>query len=107
MPEKSIKGFFCWLFWTVSYSVRPRERDLDKWLKRTQRTWWPWWKFKPNVLYNEHGRMWQIYLSDELSYTAMRTIKVPVHISDETGKIIGLDLSDYVLSETTKPDEGG
>lgn len=107
MNEKSIKGFCLWLFWTVFYSVRPRERDFDKYMKRTIRTSWPWWKFKPNVSYNEDGRMWHVHLANESSYTAVRTIKVPVYISEETGKIVGLNLSNYILSEVTKPDGEG
>ena len=87
MNNKSAKGFFLWLFWTVFYSVRPRERNLDKWLKRVERTRWPWWRFKPCVWQNDHGRFWDIHLLNESSYTAMRTITVPVHISEETGKI--------------------
>ena len=100
MNNKSAKGFFCWLFWTAFYSVRPRERDSNKFFKRAERTWWPWKKFKPCVLHNDIGKFWNIYLSDELSYTAMRTITVPVHISDKTGKIMGLKLADYVLEES-------
>ena len=106
MNNKSIGGFSRWLFWTAVYSVRPRGNDFGKCMKRSRRTRWPWWKFKPSAWHNEHGRMWQICLFNESSYTATRTIRVPVHISQETGKIIGLDLTDYILDEAGNPEEG-
>jgi len=41
--------------------------------------------------------MWHVYFSDEDSYTARHTLPLDVHISRETGKIVGFNVWDETL----------
>lgn len=89
-------GYLAWTFWSVVYLFRPRPKEFHAALLRGVRTWAPWWKFRPGVIRNRCGRMWEVYLSDEQTYTERRTIEVDVHVSQSTGRIVGLNLFDEV-----------
>lgn len=100
----SVKAFARWAFWRTWYLFH-RERDggveeLVRWMQRSNRKRWPWWTFKPHLYRNDDGNMWQVYLSDESTYTERRTLKLDVHISQDTGDIVGMNLWDETLKGT-------
>ncbi len=87
-----------YLFWITYYSLQPPPKDLAACLKRGERTWSPWRKFRPSVHYNDGGRFWQIWLANDPSYTiTCKTLDVALHISEETGEVVGFDVSDRSL----------
>jgi len=86
-----------WFFWTLAYLVRPRPRDLDGLIRKGIRTRKPWWTFKAHLFHNADGRQWQIYLTDEQSYTRRGGIEADLHIGMDTGDIVGLTIWDGTL----------
>ena len=98
---ESIKAFTRWAFWRAWYffanSRGGRPAEFLVWLKQSDRKRWPWWTFKPCLRHNDDGNMWHVYFSDEDSYTARHTLPLDVHISRETGKIVGFNVWDETL----------
>lgn len=91
-----------WLLWTLWYLPQPRPRRLNPWLPRSLRCRKPWAKFRPSVWRNDGGREWEICLDDEPSYTIPAAkILVDLQIGRESGKIVGLDISDSLLNWAT------
>ena len=88
----------CWIFWHVVYAVRPRPKEPAAYLVRADRLRSPWWKFKPTVYYNPDGRMWHVYLDNESSHTRpSRGLFIELHIGQESGKVVGLNIWDESL----------
>lgn len=81
-----------WLFWNAYYAVCRRPRDLGAWLKEYERCSSPWWKFKPCAWYNEDGKEWEILFENESNYVRRGTIACDLLISQDTGKVVGLDI---------------
>lgn len=100
----SVKAFAKWAFWRTWYFVLPARtgssRQFVAFLVRLDRTSWPWRVFKPYVYRNAIGTMWQVYLSDESTYTERRTLELDVHIIEDTGDIVGMNLWDETLKGT-------
>ncbi len=95
-----------WAFWNAVYLFRPSSKDLAAYLTRGGRTRWPWRKFKPAVLRNDDGKQWEIYLSDDMSYTDSQVmLKVLAHISMETGNIVGFTVWDETLKRIENGDK--
>ena len=94
-----MKRWFAWAFWSVVYLFRRQPTDLDRYLLRITRTSLPWWRWKPNVFRNEDGRMWEVQLTNEATYSERRTLTIDVKVSMETGRIVGLDLWDELLKD--------
>jgi len=87
-----------YIFWTLRYLFAAPDKDFTACMKRLKRTWWPWRKFSPYVWHNDDGRFWEIYLSDEQDYTDTGwTVRVDLCIGMDTGKIVGMKISDHVL----------
>ena len=86
-----------WLGWMLYYLPRRRPKELGPWLIRAERTRPPWWKFKPNVWHNDHGRQWEVYFKDDMDFCRIQTMQVDAHISQETGEIVGLTIYDETL----------
>lgn len=91
-----------WLLWSCYYLPQRCRygRDwnsLDAYLLRTERTRWPWKKFRPNLSRSTLGNRWDVWLKGDPSYTARRILDLEVMISEETGEIIGLKLWDSDL----------
>ena len=94
---------FRWVFWSFIYGFRREPHDLKSWLTRSTRTWPPWWKFKPIAYRNDDGKMWQIWLKDEVAFTRSRQmLNVELQIGQESGEIVGLNIWD----ENLKVDHG-
>ena len=91
-----------WFLWTLYYlpqrSTPPR--DFAAWLKRTERTWAPWWKFKPYLYHSEEQREWHIAFANDMDYWETCTLTIEVGRSQETGRIVGMVLPDRVLEKT-------
>lgn len=95
--------FLKWCFWNLWYLPQPRGKRLGKWLLRTERTWWPWRKFRPSVWHNDDGRCWEVYLLDEQSHTVCkRVLMVDLHIGMDTGKVVGMDIYDCDICDAEK-----
>ena len=95
-------------YWRTVYLFRRRPADLDEFLDKVTRTRWPWWEFRPSVLRNEVGRMWQVYLAEERGYTEPGvTLTVNAHVSRETGRIVGFDVHDEDLEAVAQRRPGG
>ncbi len=87
------------LFWRIAYCFCPRPATWSKGLKRLQRTGpMPLSKqFKPHVCHN--GNEWEVWLGDEPSHTEPGVLlTVDAHVSNETGKVVGLSVLDIALS---------
>jgi len=97
-----VSKFLRWLFWNAVYCCRRRPTELESYLTRTMRCWWPWKKFQPSAWHNDDGNLWHIHLTDEQSYTvSRRTLQVELHIGFESGEITGFNVWD----ENLKVDE--
>lgn len=80
-----------WLFWIVVYAFSPRPRDLLAHMKRSMRCRRPWWQWEPTVYYNDVGRFWEIWFSEECSFTVPRyQIEVQAAVTHDGKKIVGL-----------------
>ena len=95
MGDKTVK-YIKWAFWNCYYTIM-RPRTVLAMIPMMERCRAPWWKWKPSVWHNEHGRMWHVTLSDESYYVESRQISADVYISQETGNIIGMNLFDEQL----------
>lgn len=92
-----------WLFWRTAYSVRRRPTTIKAMCVRAFRCRSPWWRFRPMVLRNNGGRMWQVYFTDEPSYTdTQRKLSVVCHIGQESGDIIGFSVFDEALKKENR-----
>ncbi len=89
-----------WLFWRAVYLFDFRRPAIEYWwLVKSERLRSPWWKFRPNVFHNEPGKMHEVRLDNESSYTeARRTITVDVHVGHGSGRIVGFDIWDEDLT---------
>jgi len=59
---------------------------------------WILWKLQPSVWHNLDSNMWHVYFENERSYTvSRRTLSVELHIGQESGKIVGLNIFDETL----------
>lgn len=56
-------------------------------------------RFQPAVMRNEHLKEWTVYFEDAPSYTVPRFIQVDVHVGMASGRIVGFDITDAVLSQ--------
>lgn len=94
--------FVRWLFWTLAYAIiLPKPKTLDTVLRRGQRTWWPWRKFKPCARHNDIGGFWEVYLADDPSYTtSRRRLIVDLHISRAMENVVGFDVYDSDLKRS-------
>lgn len=100
----TLTRFVRWLFWKAYYLPQPRPRDLGAYLIRGTRTRWPWKKFHPNVWHNDDGNMWEVWLADEQSYTVSgQSMPVELHISMETGRVMGFNVWDETLLQMKRP----
>ena len=99
------KRFLVWLFWIVVYLCRPRPRDFGAFMVRIERTWPPWWKFRPSVWHNDDGGLWEVYLTEESSYVEDRTFHLTCHIGQKTRRITGFIVYDEELEP--RKDKGG
>jgi len=88
-----------WAFWKIYYFFQPEPKDFHTLINKGIRTRPPWWKFEPNVWYNESGKMWHIWFNDDMCYSEFREMKVDVSISRKTGKIVGLVVYDWQLGK--------
>ena len=87
-----------YLFWVAYYSFGPRPKGLKAYRRRDQRTRSPWRKFKPYLYHNNGGKFWQIRLANDEAYTiTCKTLDVQLHISEETGEVVGFDVTDRSL----------
>lgn len=92
----AIYKYVRWLFWNaVALVWRPKE--FGPYLRLRAECMWPWRKFVPNVWHNDDCREWQIYLADEPTYTRRQAMELEVHVSQETGRIVGFDIWDEHL----------
>lgn len=88
-----------WLAWSAYYLFIPESKDFGWYMQKIIRTRKPWKKFRPNLFHSDAGRQWQIWFSDEMSYTVSGlTLKVDAMISEETGQVVGLDIWDESLA---------
>lgn len=88
-----------WAFWSVYYRTIPYPKSVEQIILRHVRTTSPWYKFSPYVRHDNDWNAWQIYLSDESYYVKpSQSIKVNVHISFDSGKIIGFSIYDESLT---------
>lgn len=92
-----MKKIFAWLAWKAFYAVQPMPAKLGPFLKRVERTQYPWRKFKPCVYHNDSLSEWHVMLSDERSYTERRTIEVECLVGMESGRVVGFDIWDELL----------
>ena len=90
-------SYIRWAFWSVVYLFRIKPKDLDDWMLRTERTWKPWFKFKPHVWHNDNGKLWEIHLDNERNYSKTVNITLDVEVGLETGKIVGFRIYDSQL----------
>ena len=95
---------FKYLFWVVYYWALPTPRSFEGCLHWGTRTKWPWIKFKPFVWHNDDSGFWHVWLSNEGSHTVAgkALVNVDIHISKETGKVVGFDVKDEVLVDLAK-----
>lgn len=91
--------FLRYIFWSVVYVFRPKAVTFDAYMLRGMRTMFPWKRFKPHVWYNEDGRQWEVYLTDESDYTEYRTLSVVCHVGMDTGDIVGFTIPCEVLTK--------
>jgi len=87
-----------WIFWYLVYAVRPQPKELETYITKGIRLSPPWWKFRPSVWHNPDGKMWHVYFENESSYTiSRRTLSIELHIGQESGKVVGLNIWDETL----------
>ena len=86
-----------WLFWNIAYIGR-RPKDLGAFLVKMERTSWPWRRFKPNVFHNDDGHQWEIYLTDQGSYTVSGVpLRADVMFDHDTNAVVGMTIYDETL----------
>ncbi len=91
-------SFLRWLFWCNYYAVCGSPTDFAGYLKRSDRRWAPWKKFRASVFRNHDGNCWEVYLQDGRSTVIPGVrIVVDVHVSDATGCVVGLIVHDHDL----------
>ncbi len=92
-----------WAYWRVVYAVRPHPKDLAGYLLLMSRTWPPGRKFESSVFRNDDGSQWEIYLTDERSYTVSGDkLSVNLHIGMESGNVTGLTIWDECLKDVAE-----
>ena len=102
--SRFIARWYSWAFWSVVYLPVPWSTDLGKSLIRISRTVPPR-RWKPHVFRNDDGHMWQVLLKNQATYTTQKTMKLDVHVSQETGEIVGLNLWDELLKTGSRPEQ--
>lgn len=102
MMRTAIK-YLTWSFWCCYYAVTPRPKDFGDYIDSLMRRRVPWWKFKPYIYHNSHGKQWEIGWSEDRHYVKTLTIQVEAHIDIDTNAIVGLTLFDEILKPPYKP----
>jgi hypothetical protein len=92
-----------WLFWSSIYAFQPTPKGLLSYLRRGMRCRPPWWKFKPHIFRNEDGKMWQVFLTDEASFTIPRQrLPVEIHMGMDSNQIVGFNVFDEHLTRSVE-----
>ena len=100
-----LPAYFRWAFWSLVYLCRRRPKSLDQWLIRTTRCRKPWWKFKPSIFHNAHGKMWQVFFKDEHCCFERANLQVEVGRT-ESGEIVAMNIWDEMLAATPAAPDG-
>lgn len=103
---QAVRKFLSYFFWNLGYCFRLEEKDFGAFLLRSNRTRWPWKKFRPSVWYNEDGRQWEIYFTNERSYAVLNNqLSVELHVGMETGRVTGLTIWEEFLEGESRSEE--
>lgn len=91
-------SYLRYYFWSAYYAVFGMPNGSEQFSAYILRTMPPW-PFQPYVYHSEAGKQWQVYFKGDPDYTERRTISLDVHVSQETGEIVGFKVSDWQLRE--------
>lgn len=98
-----------WAFWNTYYSITFRvvdkPKDLTTYVNALDKCRWPWWKFEPHVHYNEDGKQWEVWFYNESCVSRTEYITCTVHRDNSDGvgrgRIVGLTI--YESTINSKP----
>lgn len=99
-----IRAWIKYFYWRVYYKLAPKPTTCDEYLKALQRCWRPNAKFNPYIYKNDDSPIWHIYFAEDPDYVIPDCdIKADIHISMETGKIVGLTILQDELEKLSEP----
>ena len=107
MNSGIIGKYIQWLYWKTVYLFLPIPKEIKPFVLMIFRTRAPWWKFKPHVFRNPDSYyQWQVFLENDADYVKPRqSLIVDLHISQETGRIIGFSFWDSDLENKESESE--
>jgi len=87
-----IKKYICWLFWSLIYLPLSKPKELKRYLRRSLRTFPPWWKFKPFVSFDDEHNVFSVYFSNESTVTESITLTDVQCFVTNDRRIVGMRL---------------
>lgn len=93
-----------WIFWNVVYRILHlfyRHRSLTGLVVELDRTRSPWWKWEPDIFYNEAGQLWEIWFENDSSWAQTENVRLTVHRAQSDNRVVGL----IVYKELLEPKE--
>lgn len=100
-----LNKYLKYLWWNIYYLFVPT-KDALSFVRKFERTDWPWRKFKPTIWKHKKLGFWQIYFEDAPDYTVTRkTITVDLHLALDDNRVVGLNI--YTKDLQKPPTSGG